>query len=73
MSISAVGSALNTSQVQQAQVLRAADGDYKTRTAHTAQTKDADGDYKPIASSGSVAASSSSNVLTALTTLKLGG
>ena len=50
---------------------RAADGDYKTRNVHTAQIKDSDGDYRPLASS--VAAQSSSAVQAALTSLKAGG
>ena len=39
---------------------RAVDGDYKVRNSHTSQAKDADGDYRPLASS--TAAQSSSAV-----------
>ena len=56
---------------RKAATARAADGDYKVRNAHTTQTKDSDGDYRPLASSA--AAQSSSAVQAKLTTLKAGG
>ena len=51
--------------------VRSADGDYKVRSAATAQTRDADGDYKPGASVA--AATSTSAVMTAVTSLSKGG
>ena len=50
---------------------RAADGDYKVRSALTSQVKDADGDYRPVAASA--AARSSSAVQSTLSDLKRGG
>ena len=50
---------------------RSGDGDYKTRSAHTSQIKDADGDYKPLTSSA--AAQSSPSVQATVTSLKMGG
>ena len=50
---------------------QAADGDYKVRSAHTSQVKDADGDYASLPKSP--AAVSSSAVQAALTNLKPGG
>ena len=53
-----------------AQPARAADGDYKARSALTSQTKDADGDYK---AAQTPAAKTSSAVQAALTNLVKGG
>jgi hypothetical protein len=50
---------------------RAADGDYKSASVRSSQTKDSDGDYKPLSSSP--AAQSSVGVQTSLSSLKLGG
>ena len=50
---------------------RSADGDYKVRSAATSQTKDADGDYKPVANVA--AATSTSSVMAAVTSLAKGG
>ena len=50
---------------------RTADGDYKSANVQTSQTKDGDGDYKPLASS--TAAQSSAGVQASLTSLKVGG
>ena len=49
---------------------RAADGDYKAANVQTSQTKDSDGDYKPMSSP---AAQSSAGVQASLTSLKVGG
>jgi len=49
---------------------RVADGDYKAANVQTSQTKDSDGDYKPMSSP---AAQSSPGVQASLTTLKVGG
>ena|SRR5208283_326613 len=54
-------------------VARSADGDYKARNALSAQVKDKDGDYKPIAATSSAAAQSSSAVQSSLPSLKKGG
>lgn len=48
---------------------RAADGDYKVKSASTSSVKDSDGDYKP----SSAASRSSSSTLAALTNIKPGG
>ena len=50
---------------------RTADGDYKSANVQTSQTKDSDGDYKPLSSSA--AAQSSAGVQASLASLKLGG
>jgi hypothetical protein len=84
MSIAAITSAPVPSQVPPAataptpvrpavatSTARAADGDYKVRSAATSQTKDADGDYKPAVSAA--AATSSSAVMAAVTSLTKGG
>ncbi len=52
---------------------RAADGDYLAPNMQTSQTKDSNGDYKPTAAASSPAATSSSNVQAALTSLTKGG
>ena len=52
---------------------RAADGDYLKPNMQTSQTKDSNGDYKPTAAASSPAATSSSNVQAALTSLTKGG
>jgi len=53
--------------------VRAPDGDSKVRTAHTAQVKDSDGDYKVLKAGSSAAAQSSSAVQANLSALKKGG
>ncbi len=53
--------------------IKAADGDYKAKTALTLQKKDIDGDFKPISSANSAASSSSSSVQAALISLVKGG
>jgi hypothetical protein len=73
MTISAVSGAPAAVAVSQAAPARAADGDRLQASAQTSQTKDNDGDYKPIAAASSPAASSSSGVQAALTLLKTGG
>ncbi len=50
---------------------RAADGDYKAASARTSQTRDSDGDFKPMARAA--AAQSSAAVQASLTSLKVGG
>jgi hypothetical protein len=50
---------------------RAADGDYKTANLQSSQTKDNNGDYKPLTSPA--AAQSSPAVQASLTSLKVGG
>jgi hypothetical protein len=71
MSVSAISPApVNASS---ASLATAADGDYKARNALSAQAKDSDGDFKPIAAAGSAAAQSSSVVQSALPSLKKGG
>ncbi len=50
---------------------RAADGDYKVRSANTSSSKDSDGDYKSLAASA--VTKSSSGVQAALSGLKAGG
>lgn len=70
MTVSAVSGAPAVASAPQVAATRAADGD---RTQASAQTKDNDGDYKPIAAANSPAASSSSGVQAALTLLKTGG
>jgi len=71
MSVSAISSAVATASPAGASSVRALDGDFKKPNPLTAQVKDSDGDYK--AASSSPAASSSSAVQSALTTLKTGG
>jgi hypothetical protein len=77
MSISAVsaapGAVSNIAPTASTPPVRAADGDYKVRSAHTSQVKDSDGDYKSIARASSPAAQSSNAVQASLTALKLGG
>ena len=71
MSVSGVSSAptaaINVSSIS---VARAADGDYKARNALSAQVKDKDGDYRPIAATSSAAAQSSVAVQSSLPSLK---
>ena len=50
---------------------RTADGDYKSASVQTSQTRDSDGDFKPMASAA--AAQSSAAVQASLTSLKTGG
>ena len=50
---------------------RTADGDYKSANVQSSQTRDSDGDFKPMASSA--AAQSSAIVQASLTSLKTGG
>jgi hypothetical protein len=50
---------------------RAADGDYKSANVQTSQTRDSDGDFKPMANAA--AAQSSAAVQASLTSLKVGG
>ncbi|MGA2792151.1 MAG: hypothetical protein ABSE69_01240 [Roseiarcus sp.] len=73
MSVSAISSAVATASPAPvaASSARALDGDFKKPNPLSAQVKDSDGDYK--AASSSPAASSSSAVQSALTTLKTGG
>jgi hypothetical protein len=73
MTVSAVSSAPAVVSAPPAAATRAADGDRTQASAQTAQTKDNDGDFKPIAAATSAAASSSSGVQAALTLLKAGG
>ena len=73
MTVSAISGAPAVVSAPQAAATRAADGDRTQAGAQTAQTKDNDGDYKPIAAASSPAASSASSVQTALTLLKTGG
>ena len=74
MSVSAVSSAppppVNASPASYA---TAADGDYKARNALSAQARDGDGDFKPMAAASTAAAQSSSAVQSALPSLKQGG
>lgn len=49
---------------------RAPDGDYKAASVQTSQTRDSDGDYRPMSSA---AAQSSAGVQASLTSLKPGG
>ncbi len=74
MSVSAVSSAppppVNASPASYA---KAADGDYKAKNALSVQTKDGDGDFKPMAAASPAAAQSSSAVQSALPSLKKGG
>ena len=72
MTVSAVSGAPAVVSTPQVAATRA-DGDRTQASAQTAQTKDNDGDYKPIAAAGSPAAASSSGVHAALTLLKTGG
>ncbi len=51
----------------------AADGDFKAKNALSAQAKDGDGDFKPVAAASTAAAQSSSAVQSALPSLKQGG
>ena len=73
MTVSAVSGAPAVVSAPPAAATRAADGDRTQASAQTAQTKDNDGDYKPIAAASSPAAASSSGVQAALTLLKTGG
>jgi hypothetical protein len=73
MTVSAISSVPAAVPAPQAAAPRAADGDRTQPSAQTAQAKDNDGDYKPIAAASSPAASSSSGVQAALTLLKTGG
>ena len=73
MTVTAVSGAPAVVSAPQAAVTRAADGDRMQASAQTSQTKDNDGDCKPIAAANSPAASSSSGVQAALTLLKTGG
>jgi len=52
---------------------RAADGDYKTANVRSSQTRDSDGDFKPLAKAVSAAAQSTSGVQSSLSSLKIGG
>ena len=74
MSVSSIGS---TPAVQQqspvSSTSRAADGDYTAKTAGTSQTKDSDGDYKPVSATSSAATTSTSGVQAALSSLQKGG
>ena len=54
-------------------VARAADGDYKVRSAQTSQVKDSDGDFKALAAAKAPSTQSSSGVQSALASLKKGG
>jgi hypothetical protein len=73
MTVSAITGAPAVAAAPQTAPARAADGDYLKANAQTSQTKDNDGDYRPIAAASSPAASSSSGVQAALTLLKTGG
>jgi hypothetical protein len=73
MTVSSVNSTPAVQAQTHATTSRAADGDYLARTSHTSQTKDSDGDYKPISATNSAATTSSSSVLASLSTLKKGG
>ncbi len=74
MSVPAVSSTLVApANVSAASHATAADGDYKAQNALSAQAKDSDGDFKPIAAPGSAAAQSSSAVRSSLPSLKMGG
>lgn len=74
MQVTSSTSPLASVSTQSSANVRAADGDYKTKGAGH-EVKDADGDYKPtqVAAPTSAAASSSSGVQSALTTLTKGG
>ena len=50
---------------------RSPDGDYKAANVQSAQARDSDGDFKPLATSA--AAQSSTSVQASLTSLKVGG
>jgi len=52
---------------------RAADGDYKKANMRSSQTRDSDGDFKPLAKAASAAAQSTSRVQSSLSSLKVGG
>lgn len=67
----AAAAAIASTAAPPAQVGRSADGDYKVRSAATSQTKDADGDYKPAVHAA--AATSTSAVMAAVTSLTKGG
>jgi hypothetical protein len=73
MSVSAISSAASIASppAVAASGARSLNGDYTKPTPLTSQVKDSDGDYKPTSSSP--AASSSSAVLSALTSLQTGG
>lgn len=71
MSVSAVSPA--PANVSSASLATTADGDYKSRNALSAQVKDSDGDFKPVAVASSAAAQSSSAVQSSLPSLKKGG
>ena len=73
MTVSAVSGAPAVASAPPVAATRAADGDRTKASAQTAQTRDKDGDYKPVAAANSPAASSSSGVQAALTLLKTGG
>ena len=73
MSVSSIASTPAPVQTNAPVVARAADGDYKARSAQTSQTKDSDGDYKPLAAAQSPAAQSSSATQSALSVLAKGG
>lgn len=74
MSVPAVSSApIAPVNVSATSYATTADGDYKAQNALSAQAKDGDGDYKPIAAAGSAAAQSSSAVRSSLPSLKMGG
>ena len=74
MSVSAISSASAAPVQTPAPVAaRAADGDYIARGAQTSQTKDSDGDYKPLAAATSPAAQSSNATQSALSVLAKGG
>jgi hypothetical protein len=73
MTVSSVNSTPAIQAQTPATTSRATDGDYLARSAHTSQTKDSDGDYKPISTTNSAAATSSSSVLASLSTLTKGG
>ncbi len=53
--------------------VRNLDGDYKTANSKTVNTKDSDGDFKPVTTASSPASVSSSSTLSALSGLKMGG
>jgi len=76
MSVSAISSSPalppQVSAPPPAAVARATDGDYKVKSAMSAQVKDSDGDYKAASAAGA-AGRSSANVQSALAILKAGG
>jgi hypothetical protein len=74
MSVSAVpAAAAPPVSVPSSSLAMAADGDYKAQNARSVKVKDADGDYKPIATAASAAAQSSAAVQSTLPSLKKGG